>query len=312
MKHPPGTIVVGVDDSPSSRLALDWAVEQAALEGRALTLVHSVDVAHPAMSLGAAFYPPEGRVALADAGHALLAKARARIGRTSPDVVVHETFRLADPRHALLELSEEAHLVVVGSRGNGPLAGLLLGSVGVALVRHAHCPVVVHRPGKAGAVRHGIVVGVDGSAESAPVLEFAYREAALRDLPLTVLLSVWDIQTSAAGGYLISDVITTVESERLALSEVMAGKGEDYPDVKATTEVAHGLPFEMLVEFADTMNLLVVGSRRDHRLAHLLAGSVSAAVVEHATCPVAVVPVHDLPARDHHRHTPTTPPRSTS
>ena len=298
MKHPPGTIVVGLDDSESSRIALDWAVEQAQLEGRELTLVHTVDVSHPAMSLGAAFYPPEGREAMADAGHAMLAKARARIERTSPDVVVHETFRLADARHVLLELSEDAHLVVVGSRGSGPLKGLLLGSVGVALVRHSHCPVVVHRPGKAGTVRHGIVVGVDGSADSAPVLEFAYREAALRDLPLTVLLSIWDIQTSAAGGYLVSEVVTTRESERLALSEVMAGKGEDYPDVKTTTEIAHGLPFEMLIEVADTMNLLVVGSRRDHRLAHLLSGSVSAAVVEHATCPVAVVPVRSAPAQD--------------
>ena len=92
-------------------------------------------------------------------------------------------------------------MLVLGSRGRGQLRSLLLGSVGVALVRHARCPVVVHRPGHAGTVRDGIVVGADATEESLPVLEFAYREASLRKLPLTVLYSYWDIQGGTMGAY---------------------------------------------------------------------------------------------------------------
>lgn len=286
-----GTIVVGIDESASSRLALDWAVEQALTEGCGLTLVHAVDVSNAAVSMAAASYPSDARMALGDAGHRLLDEACAHITLTAPDLEVHQVFRLEDPRHVLLELSEDARMLVLGSRGRGPVRALLLGSVSVALARHAHCPVVVHRPGGAGAVRHGIVVGVDGTPDSTAVLDFAYRQAALRDLPLTVVLSVWDVQTSMSGSFLISDLVTTMESEVVALSEIMAGKGEDYPDVKTTTELARGLPFEVLVSLGEQMNLLVVGSRRGQRLAHLVSGSVSTAAVEHATCPVAVVPV---------------------
>lgn len=87
---------------------------------------------------------------------------------------------IADPREVLLELSPNAAMVVLGSRGLGQLRSLLLGSVGIALVRHAYCPIVVHRPGSVGTVRNGIVVGVEASEESHPVLKFAYREASLR------------------------------------------------------------------------------------------------------------------------------------
>jgi nucleotide-binding universal stress UspA family protein len=291
MQPTSGTIVVGIDDSASSRLAMDWAVGQALAEGCGLTLVHALDVSNAAVSMVSASYPSEARMALGDAGHRLLEEARGHIRLTAPGLEVHQVFRLEDPRHVLVELSQDARMLVVGSRGRGPVRALLLGSVSVALARHAHCPVIVHRPGGAGAVPHGIVVGVDGTADSAAVLDFAYRQAALRDLPLTVVLSVWDVQTSMSGSFLVSDLVTTMESEELALSEIMAGKGEDYPDVKTTTEIARGLPYEVLVGLSGQMNLLVVGSRRGHRLSHLVAGSVSTAAVEHATCPVAVIPV---------------------
>ena len=74
------------------------------------------------------------------------------------------------------------------------MRGLLLGSVSAALVQHAHCPVVVVRPEHRELVRNGILVGFDASPESRPVLEFAYREAYLHQLPLTVLECRWDVQ----------------------------------------------------------------------------------------------------------------------
>ncbi len=286
-----GTIVVGVDASDSSLRALAWAVDQAQVEHRAITLVHAVNAVTPAYADAATVYPEEARVALRDAGRQVLAEARATIDRSAPELEVHSVLRLDDPRTVLLEHSRDAALVVVGSRGRGTLRSLLLGSVGVALVRHAHCPVVVYRPANPGVVRHGIVVGADGSEESLPVLEFAYREASLRDLPLTVVHCFWELNTAMAAPIAVGPVPVDVESERLLLAESVAGMTEKFPDVRIQQSVARGVPQEVLVSLGKRANLLVVGAHQAGGVSRLLHGSVSVSVVEHATCPVAVVPI---------------------
>lgn len=132
-KHevPAGTIVIGVDGSAPSRHALAWAIQQAQAEGRALTL---------ALAFGDGPWPE------ADARQAMQ-EAAAEVARRAPELDVLVELREGDARSMLLELSEDAALVVVGSRGRGPVRSLLLGSVGVAVTRHAACPVVVVRPG---------------------------------------------------------------------------------------------------------------------------------------------------------------------
>ncbi|MET0997186.1 MAG: universal stress protein, partial [Marmoricola sp.] len=187
MDNKPGTIVVGIDGSPSADRALQWAVEQAVAERRALTLAHTIDPQNQAFNDEASIYSREVRAAVDAEGREVLRRAHAVVTRTAPTLEVHEVFDRTDPRDVLLELSEGAAMVVVGSRGRGPVRRLLLGSVSVAVVRHAKCPVVVLRPGNRGTVRNGIAVGVDASPESRPVLEFAYREASLQQLPLTVI-----------------------------------------------------------------------------------------------------------------------------
>jgi nucleotide-binding universal stress UspA family protein len=286
-----GTIVVGVDGSDSSLHALAWAAEQAAAERRPMTLVHAVGAVTPAY-LHASLIPTRELIAqLRAEGQEVLDAARAKALSTSPDVEVREIFEFDDPRDLLLRMSEDAAMLVVGSRGRGTLRRLLLGSVGVALVRHSHCPVVVHRPAHAGAVRNGILVGADASAESSTVLEFAYREASLRRLPLTVLYCHWDVQAGTLGAYVDPHADTTRETQRVALAESVAGLAEKYPDVRATVEVADGRPQDVLVRLGERMNLVVVGAHQAGRAAEMVFGSVSRAVVEHARVPVAVVPV---------------------
>ena len=141
-----GTIVVGLDESASSKRALAWAVEQAVADRRELTLVHTINAVTPAYLDAAAEDPRNARAALLAHAEAVFTAARKDVARTAPDLVVHEVFSFADPREQLLELSKRAALVVVGSRGRGKVRSLLLGSVGVALVRHSACPVVIHRP----------------------------------------------------------------------------------------------------------------------------------------------------------------------
>ena len=287
-----GTIVVGVDASESSMRALAWAVEQAQIEHRQLTLVHAVNGVLPAYTPASAVFPEEARVAVREDGHQILAAAVAEVERTAPTLEVQALFRLEDPRNVLLEMSHDAAMVVLGSRGRGRVATLLLGSVGVALVRHAHCPVVVHRPSHPGKVRNGVLVGADGSEESLAVLEFAYREASLRDLPLTVVHCFWDVNAATSAAYTVREPDLDRQSERLLLAESMAGMAEKFPEVNVRTTMAMGLPQDVLVHVGERMNLLVVGAHQSSKVSRLLfGGSVSVAVVEHANCPVAVVPV---------------------
>ena len=187
-----GSIVVGVDGSPHAARALLWAIKQATVEHRRLTLAHSINSASPAFIDAAIVDSRSSRSILEMAGQQVLDEARSTVEETAPDLEVHEAFALADPRDVLLQLSEKADMLVVGSRGRGRVRSLLLGSVSAALVQHAHCPVVVVRPEHDDVVRNGILVGFDASPESRPVLEFAYREAHLHQLPLTVLECLWD------------------------------------------------------------------------------------------------------------------------
>lgn len=286
-----GTIVVGVDGSPSSMRALAWAVEQATIEHRALTLLHAIHIETATYTDTAFIYPQEVREDLRAEGHRTLAAARAEVEKLAPEIEVHEVFRFADSRDVLLEMSEDAAMLVVGSRGRGPLRSLLLGSVGVALARHAHCPIVVHRPGHPGAVRNGILVGADGSEDSRAVLEFAYREASLRDLPLTVLHCYWDKQATMGAAYVVPEPEADLETERLFLGETLIGFSEKYPDVRVHTETSYSLAQQTLVELGERMNLVVVGAHQRGVLSRVLFGSVPLTVVEHATCPVAVVPL---------------------
>lgn len=279
---PTGTIVVGVDGSPSAERALDWAVDQAVCEGRQLTLANGVD------PTGSGWVDPAGvdhravLDALSDDGITLLDRTRERLAARAPHLAVHRAVWMADPRVTLMKLAEEAAMVVVGSRGRGPVRSLLLGSVSAAVSRHAPCPVVVVRPGHPGVVRNGVVVGADGEAHSRATVEFAYRQASLRDLPLTILAC------PAGNGPDVSD-----DDLRLWATEPLSGLAEKFPDVRARLEIVPGLAADHLIRASERMDLVVVGAHSRGRIATLVDGSVTRAVVEHALCPVAIVPVSE-------------------
>lgn len=280
---PAGTIVVGLDGSPSAERALEWAVDQALRESRQLTLAHGVDPS------GSVWVDPAGidhravLEALHDDAKVVLGHAREQIAHRAPGLVVHEVVQLSDARVTLLELSERAAMVVVGSRGRGPIKSLLLGSVSLAVSREARCPVVVVRPGHPGVVRNGVLVGADGTDRSLPTLEFAYRQASLHQLPLTIMHCFWDARPGTEEEPVASDV-------RLVLAESLAGLGEKFPDVRARTELVRGMADERLVRASQRMDLVVVGAHHGGTLTTLLYGSIANAVLEHATCPVAIVP----------------------
>lgn len=286
-----GSIVVGVDGSEASARAVLWAADQAGREKRSLTLVHGIYAVTPAYYDATVLDPREARAQLLAVGQKLLTDVRETVEAEAPGVEVEEVLRLDDPRIVLLEASRHASMLVLGSRGLGTLRRLMLGSVSVAVARNAGCPVVVHRPSKPGAVHEGILVGADGSAESRVVLDFAYQQASLREVPLTVLHSFWDLGVTTIGGYALPDESIDPEGERRLLAESMAGLGEKYPDVAVTAETARGRAADVIVRVGDTRELIVVGAHQESLASQLLFGSVSVAVLEHASTPVAVVPL---------------------
>ncbi len=287
----PGTIVVGVDGSAHAKRALVWAAEQALLEGRAVTVVHAVGGdAAPVFRAGypgAELQPAPDPMAEA---RAILSEAVTMVEAARPGLDVIGLPRVGDPREQLLELSETAHLIVVGSRGRGTFARMLLGSVSVNVAKHAKCPVVVTRPGPYGVVKDGVLVGADGTAESLPVIEFAFRQAALRQVPLTVLHTSFDVHATAASRTADGTAPQTADELRMLLSESVAGLSEKFPDVHLTLELGYGLADEALARGRRPRDLVVVGRRPVRLLSSLLASSVSTSVLERSDSPVAVVP----------------------
>lgn len=286
-----GRIVVGLDGSEASRQALDWAIDQADKERRPLTLVHALGGTPPAYTDAAIALPQQAYGALRAKGQDLLDAARARVSERAQGVDVDELLDFVDPRELLLEAGSGAAMLVVGSRGRGPIRSLLLGSVGVALARHASCPVIIHRPWRGDVERRGVFAAIDATEQSRPVLEFAYQQAALGGLPLTVLHDVELAEEIELERIPVDASGDDLAPERMVLAEAMAGMSEKYPDVHVTTEISRGRYAVVAASESEHMSLLVVGAHHGTGVEHLMYGSVSVAVVEHARCPVAVVPV---------------------
>ena len=278
--HLRGAVVVAVDGSEHARRAVRWAADQAALEHRRLTVVAV------AVSGDAPATAPDAVAEAEEAAHAL-----------HPDGPVASLIGWGDPRSLLIDASTHAHLVVLGSRGHGPVSSMLLGSVSAAVSAQAACPVVVCRPLRDLPRRRGVVVGADGSPESYPVVEFAYRQAFLRGEPLTVLHSVVDAVAMAArvGGAGREHDLPGAEGLHAALAESVAGLEEDYPGVPVTLSIRTGLADQALDPRHGGWELIVVGRHPMTSLQRVLTGSIATAVLERADAPVAVVP--EAPAR---------------
>ncbi|MGJ0558354.1 universal stress protein [Methylocystis sp.] len=287
----PGSIVLGYDRSQAARRALAWAATQAALENRVLSVVHVItpSTTYPTIALGAGYVDPQLVQRGADENAALeLAEARDVLSREFPDVQVETVAVHGTVARVLVDLSRTAACVVVGSHGYGRLASLLLGSVGFELSRTATCPVFVIRPNEPGSVRGGIIVGSDGEPSSAEVIEFAFRQASLRQLALTVVYCVEDLD--APIGTLLDQHAPGVEKAGLLLSESGAGIAERFPDVTVRWMIGSGSPADVLVRAGSTMDLIVVGHHHDPSFSDVVGlGSVAPEIVQRGSCPVAVV-----------------------
>jgi nucleotide-binding universal stress UspA family protein len=291
-----GAIVVGVDGSDHSDRALAWAAEQADLENRRLVIVHAYRthvVADPVQLAvwGAAQGNLESLVR--SATREVVEDAVKRASEVSPGLDVESVVVNQDARDALLDASTRAHLVVVGSHGRSGWRRLALGSVATAVAQHATSPVVVVRDPETEGPRTGILVGADGTASSVPVIEFAFRMASERQLPLTVMHAYWDIAGEQAYGRFVGDDEPGVDDLRMMLSASTAGLREKYPDVEVDLQLARGLVDVVLTGDEPPRDLIVVGRHHPTHWARLLYGSATTAVLDLARGSVAVVPEPD-------------------
>jgi nucleotide-binding universal stress UspA family protein len=263
-------VAVGVDGSIAAQTAVCWAAAEAALRSATLRVVHAFVWPLFRVPLG----PTEVAPGLRAAADLVVGEAVELAGKVEPAIPIEAEVVEGFPFPVLTEESRHADLIVVGSRGLGATLTVLVGSPAVDLVAHAHCPVVVVRPDQLGDSGRRVVVGYDGSPAAARAVRFGVEYSARHHLDLLVA-------TVADDG-----AVTGAELAGLVASVTDGCRG----GVRVTSTVLSGHPAEELVRLSGESPLVVVGSRGRGGFRGLLLGSVSHAVLQHAGCPVAVVP----------------------
>ncbi|BCB90052.1 universal stress protein [Phytohabitans suffuscus] len=277
-------IVVGYDGSGDADAALRWALDDSARTGKPVSVVCGFELRPVPAPIGLAptVWPDDtGR----DEAEAAVAEATAKARRTRPDVRVSGSVIDGPATAGLVSQSRRAAIVVVGSRGQGGFAGLLLGSTSLAVCTHAHCPVVVVRaePTADGPV----VVGFDDSDCARLAVEFGFAQASARGARLHLIHA----GSPPAPRSMPPDVDPQqwTRTEQARLSDVVADWRSRYPKVQAAVRVTTGPAAASLIEASRGAQLVVVGSRGRGGLSGMLLGSVSQQLLHHAHSPVAVV-----------------------
>ncbi|MFF0223864.1 universal stress protein [Streptomyces sp. NPDC004629] len=282
-------LVVGVDGSDSSLLAVDWAVDEAFRHGVPLRLVHAslwerYEGAMPSAGSGR----PSEQVLVEH----LVASAAERAERRNPEVKVTTDVLPDDAAAALVRAGDGAFALVTGSRGRGQLKGMLLGSVGLAVAARAPCPVIVVRGDRAGiaGTHERILLGL-GSAETTPeAVRFAFREAEARGCVLDVV-HAWRTPArdtpSGPGPWPHGSEERVVAAFDAPLADAVG----EYPGVRTRRAAPEGPAGKVLVDRSAAADLVIVGARR-RAAGHfgLQLGRVNHTLLHHAQCPVAIVP----------------------
>lgn len=271
---PPPAVVVGIDGSRAGVAAALWALDEAAERDLPLRLV--------AVSEDGNAQAP-----------AAVASAEAAVRQTGTSVLVETEVLTGSPTLSLLEASRTAAMLCVGAVGLHHISGARgeqhrVGSTASAVVASAHCPVAVVRA-RVEAVRPAepgwVVVEVDGTPDSAAVLQFGIGEARLRSAPLRVLggwqsrfTDVHDSQAVADGNRMV----------RAQLDRRLSEWRRRYPDLDVRPVAVHGSMLHWLSRHAASIQLVVVGARNAAGVSDLL-GPAGLAALHDTDCSVLVV-----------------------
>jgi nucleotide-binding universal stress UspA family protein len=290
-----GRIVVGIDGSQQSGDALEWAVARARLGGEQLELVNAYSLT-PALDLyGYGLTASQPADWLIEFSEQVLDAAGTRVRELAPDLTCTLTSTMGQPAVMLTAASEGADAVVVGRRGLGSAASVLLGSVSNRLTIQAKCPLVVVGEGDL-PTTGPIVVGVDGSEFGTNALRYAIGEAAVRKTSVRAVAAydVLHYDALVADPELVARMRAGVEAE--AVDSITRALDEAQGTSPAPASVEHvpveGRAADAILVHADDAQLIVVGTHGKGLVRRVLLGSVSRQILNDADRPVAVV---DLP-----------------
>nr|WSW70513.1 universal stress protein [Streptomyces sp. NBC_00995] len=280
-------VIAAVDGSAHSDDALDWAAREASGRGLPLMIVHVRLLTRRS-----------GQETQQREAEELLARSVQRVNRVAPGLRPTTLAPLDFPSAALVSLSRDASLVVVGSRGLGGFRSLVLGSNSLATASMAKCPVVVvstgrpdEEPGRSTTeVFRDVVAGVAADESSDAVLEFAFETAAARPGARLRIVHGWTMFSSMLSGGPVFDREAAACSAERSLAELTAGRGERYPQVEVVKEPVHGSASRTLVTASATAALTVIGRRKGGESLGLGLSPVAQTTLTHALGPVAVVP----------------------
>jgi nucleotide-binding universal stress UspA family protein len=277
-------IVVGVDNSAGSHRAVQWAADEAVRTGRELivTTVYDWHVAGARFQVAGAYADDLRKVA-----EGVVEQAVKEAVTHAPGVTVRGETVVGSAGPVLADSGPD-DVVVIGHRGRGGFASLVLGSVGHHVGTHARGTVVIVR-GRSDADTGPVVVGVD-TAHGDAALREAFEEASTRG---TSVLAVHAYQPIVvATGYGVYPVTEDKEQRHTleldALHKAVATWSAKYPDVAVETAAVVGHATEVLTDLSGTAQLVLVGHRATG-LGHVGLGGVAAQLLHHAQCPVMIV-----------------------
>lgn len=294
-------VLVGFDGSEHARDALLYAARAAQRTGWPLTVVNAYTVPPLVYGVPAEFSVDDSLRSVAT--HTL---DQAREQLTDYPGEVTYLIERGDAAGAMVRLSSEARLAVVGARGRGGFVGRILGSVSSALPAHSHCLSVVvpadyaaDAPEGAGRFdpvddRSPVVVGLDGSQRGRAALQAGAQAAAGREAPLVLTMSVpppesfnpWYPATRMTA----DDTAQRLQELEDQLESEAAWVREQFPGLHTSVQVEIGDAVEQLAHHAASAQLTVVGTRGHGRVVSTLLGSVSRGLLLRATGPVMVAP----------------------
>jgi nucleotide-binding universal stress UspA family protein len=227
-----------------------------------------------------------------------LAEAITRSREVAPGQLVDVDLLTGPPALAVTQAGAGALMLVVGARGSGGFAAMLLGSVSRYAAMQARCPVVVIRE-ETSAVHREVVVGIRDPRDADATLGYAFDEAALRGATLVAVHS-WTWSHSGpsdhpgsgdATGQFADAERMTAEAE-LNVSEALRTWRDKYPAVPVWQDVVHDHPAHVLAIYSARADLVVIG-RHDGTGSRTAIGGIQHALLHHARGPVAIVPAAD-------------------
>jgi nucleotide-binding universal stress UspA family protein len=282
--EPGKAVVVGVDGSRRNRAAIEWAAEEATACGRPLNLLLVIDDRALPM-------PPHGPDSEDMKGWRLLNYVATELANRYPDTVIRKEMAVGADDVSLIGRSEAQASLVVGRRGLGTFARLLVGSTSLSVAGHSRVPVIVVPDdwSPEAHAAHPVIVGIDHQDVQPEVLRFAFVEARRRGVPV---IAAYGREAAAPESWPSPEDTAEYDAHEAeaALERALMPYRREFPGVEVRVVHHRGHPLSVLLDEVGPSQLLVLGRHSSRRRGGFPFGSVARGVLYYADSPVAIVP----------------------